>query len=377
MPLIASSLAQAGIEVDIATTDDDGRHCRLNTPLAQRIEQNGYGVFYFRKQTEFYKVSLSLSRWLLRHVRDYDAVHIHALFQFASISAARCARRAGVPYVIRPLGVLNRYGMTRRRPWLKRFSFRLIEQPIIRSATAIHYTSDQERIEAEDLGVLARPFIIPLGIDLSSFKNLPLPDLFFAKWPQVKNRKIVLFLSRLDAKKGLDLLIEAWARLNREQWVLVIAGKGEELFERGLLEQAARFEVKDNIIWAGFLQGKEKLAAFSAASLFVLPSHSENFGIAIAEALACRLPVIASRGTPWSDLIDYKCGWWVDNRPKVLAETLEQAMILSEDERQLMGTCGRELVEKKYSWPAIAEQMKSLYEWILKNHRGEVVSSAN
>src|SRR5207247_2285355 len=125
LPLIARSLVNQTIQVDVATTDDDGPGCRMNVPLGQRIERDGYGLFHFRKQTEFYKCSWPFARWIRRHATDYDLLHIHALFSFTSVVAARAALRCGLPYLIRPLGVLNRWGMENRRRVLKSLSMRL------------------------------------------------------------------------------------------------------------------------------------------------------------------------------------------------------------------------------------------------------------
>src|ERR1700677_4503086 len=149
LPLMARSLVGHGVQVDVATTNDNGPDNRLDVPLCQRMQRDGYGVFYFRRQTRFYKASLPLSRWLSAHVADYDLVHIHALFSHASNSAARHAARRGIPYIIRPLGVLNSWGMENRRPLLKTLSFQFVEKSTLLHAAAIHYTSQAEKSEAE------------------------------------------------------------------------------------------------------------------------------------------------------------------------------------------------------------------------------------
>ena len=164
-------LAERGVSVDVATTDDDGPSGRLTVPFGVPVTRQGINYVHFRKQTEFYKVSFGLSRWLERSVSHYDLVHVHALFSYASVTAAREARRQGVPYIIRPLGVLNRWGMINRRPWLKAMSYRVLEKPLLRHAAAIHFTSRQEQAEAGRLGLKTRPVVIPLGIDLSEFRQ--------------------------------------------------------------------------------------------------------------------------------------------------------------------------------------------------------------
>src|ERR1041384_4347263 len=164
MPLIGRALARAGIKVDVATTEREGE---------TRVDHDALRVFSFRRQTKFYKVSRPLTKWLSAHVRDYDLVHIHSLFSYSSVRAAAIAKKNGIPYIVRPLGVLNRWGMENRRRFLKQVSFRLVERRILQDAAVIHYTSQQERIEAEKAGVEGSPAVIPIGIDVEQFRELP------------------------------------------------------------------------------------------------------------------------------------------------------------------------------------------------------------
>ncbi|HEX5397665.1 MAG TPA: glycosyltransferase [Verrucomicrobiae bacterium] len=367
MPLMARSLTEAGVEVDVATTDDDGPGCRMNVLLGRRIERDGYGLFHFHKQTEFYKVSLPLSRWLKQHIPDYDVVHVHALFQFASFAAARFARQRHVPYIIRPLGVLNRWGIENRRRGLKAWSLRIIEKPMMRHAAAMHYTSEQERIEAEAAGATARPTVIPLGIDLTPFQSLPGPERFHARFPEAKDREIILFLSRLNPKKGLDLLIEAFAKMrNSKGGLLVIVGDGEASYEQSLREQAKRLGVAEDILWAGFLAGEEKLSVLSAASIFVLPSRSENFGIALVEALAAGIPCISTDGVAISeDIRKHDAGLVVNTEVPALGEAIKR--LLSDDAlRERLGANAKELANEQFSLQAMGENLKELYKKILE-----------
>ncbi len=364
---MARGLAGRGVAVDAATTDDDGPGGRVATPLEQRVEQEGYGVFYFRKQTEFYKVSRPLGRWLQRHVAEYDLVHIHALFSHTSLAAARCARRAGVPYIIRPLGVLNRWGMANRRRWLKALSFRFVEQPVLRHAAAMHYTSRAEQREAEQAGATAPAAVIPLGIDTAAFQNPPGPDNFLKRFPQAKGRTLVLFLSRLDAKKGLDLLLPAFAEIKKTHpaAMLVIVGDGEKSYVAGLRGLAAQLGMADDITWTGFLGGADKLSAFAAASVFVLPSYSENFGIALVEALAAGLPCVTTDGVAVSeDIRESGAGLVVEAESKPFCEAMNR---LLEDAalRTRFGANARKLATERFSVEAMGATLKKLYEDIL------------
>ena len=372
LPLMARSLVAQGVQVDIATTDDDGPGCRLNVPLGRRTECDQYGVFYFRKQTEFYKCSLPLRRWLAGNVRDYDLVHIHALFSFASGAAARCARRRGVPYLIRPLGVLNRWGMQTRRPWLKAWSFRFIEKPILRHAAAVHYTSQAERMELEETGIKTKAAVIPLGIDLTPFEKLPGPERFLTRWPQASGREIVLFLSRLDPKKGLDLLLPAFVALKqqRPKALLIVAGDGREDYTRSVRELAVKLGLDREIIWTGHLAGEEKLSTLAAAQVFVLPSYSENFGIAAVEALAAGLPCIVAEGVAVSeDIRKHDAGLVVKTEVQPLFEAMTR--LLSDAVlRARISANAKRLAKEQFSLEAMGASLKRLYQEILSRCGG-------
>ena len=364
LPLIARTLAALGVEVEVATTDDDGPGLHLEVEHGKRVQSSGYGIRYFRKQSDFYKVSLPFRRWIRGHVGDYDVVHIHAMFSYVSNCAARAARRSNVPYVVRPLGVLNRWGIENRRPLLKSLSLRFIEEPILERAAAIHYTSGQERAEAEQSGVVARGVILPLGIDLAPFQKLPDPSRFWKRFPIAAGRPLVLFLSRIDPKKGLDLLLEAFRQVlkARPAALLIVAGEGDKSYAENLRSRARRLEIEDSVVWTGRLDGDEKLAAFAAASVFVLPSHSENFGIAAVEALAAGLPAILGEGVAISaDVREWEAGLVV----KPDAGATARAMMELFGDAALRSRCagnGRRLVHDRFSLEAMGQGLVTLYE---------------
>jgi glycosyltransferase involved in cell wall biosynthesis len=284
-------LTAEGCNVETVTTDDDGPGLRNGKGDGNAREENGVTRRYFPKQTEFYKVSLPLARWVKQEVKRFDVVHIHALFSHTSNAAANAARRAGVPYVIRPLGVLNQYGVTQRRTLLKRLSLRWVEQPILRHAAAVHFTLEAEREEAERLGIPFHPVVIPLGIEAST---LPAVD------PQAP--PFLLYLSRIDPKKNIECLLDAWAALKamnseaRTQWRLVIAGSGEESYLKALQDRALALGIEGSVEWAGQVSGDRKAGLLANATIFTLPSHSENFGIAAAEALLAGKPCVFTPG---------------------------------------------------------------------------------
>ncbi|MEK6285237.1 MAG: glycosyltransferase [Acidobacteriota bacterium] len=378
MPLIARGLQRAGVVVDVATTVGDQEAATLGADLDGPVRSEGVSYFNFRRQSEFYKVSFPLSKWLSAHVRDYDLVHIHALFSYSSYAAATLAAKNGVPYIVRPLGVLNRWGMQNRRRLLKRLSFRFIEQRIIRNAAAIHYTSQQEKLEAEEAGVRNQSVVIPLAVDLSGFRELGGPERFYEKFPRARGNDIILFLSRLDPKKGLDLLLRAFATDNRRRTtgdgrrtLLVIAGEGDAQFVEGLRRLAEELRIADAILWTGFLDGEDKLSAMAAASLFVLPSYSENFGIALVEAMAAGLPCVMSDQVGIAvDAKEYDAGLVAPCEAGLVASAMRR-LIDDPELRGRLGANARRLADDRFSVEAMTDSLVKLYDRVLSRATGD------
>ncbi len=367
---MARGLARAGLEVHVVATDDNARD-RLRVPHATPVLEDGVTYRYFPRQTRFYTFSWPLTRWLARHVRDYDLVHIHALFSYAAAPAAYWAARAEVPYVVRPLGTLSRWGMEHRHPWLKRLSLCLVERRILCGAGAVHYTSQQERVEATELGVRAPNAVVPLGIDLTPFAELPPRGWLRERVPGSAGRPVALFLSRLDPKKGLDLLLAAFthARSRRPDLVLVVAGSGDAGFEQGVRRHATRLGLGDSVYWAGFLSGKEKLAALADADLFVLPSYSENFGTAVVEAMAAGLPVVISdRVGIHREVAAARAGLVVPCEQEAVADAMLRLTVDSALRGEL-GAHGRELARRRFSIASMTDNLLGMYGDVLQGPR--------
>ncbi len=292
---ISEGLAERGYDVHVATTDDNGAG-RLSVRLGSPVIEKKVTYWYFRRQTSFYTFSWPLSRWLAQNVSGFDAVHIHALFSYPMIPAAYWAAHFRVPYIVRPLGTLNRWGIENRRPWLKRLSLRLIDGPVLSHASAVHYTSEDELQEASLVARAGRSVVIPNPVDFQFASAEGRGRWLKDRYPATAGKKIVLFLSRLDPKKGLDLLITAFAKIREKtpDVALVIVGGAEGTFLKQLQAQADRLAVGTEIIWTGFLEGADKRAALAGADVFVLPSYSENFGVAAVEAMAAGLPLVVS-----------------------------------------------------------------------------------
>lgn len=278
-----------------------------------------------------------------------------------------------MPYVVRPLGVLNRWGMQNRRRVLKRLSLLWIENPILRGAAAVHFTSRQEQGEAYDASSevrSAQSVVIPLPVETSSNQTAQ-RDQFLGKFPKACGRTIVLFLSRISEKKGLELLLAAFAKVwkTHQTVLLVIAGSGNKEYERRLRAEAERLGMAEQILWTGFLDNEDKAGALAAATIFVLPSYSENFGIAAAEALAAGVPSILSDRVALSEYTLGKEAAVIvppksDEIAAALQMLLDDALL-----RQGLSENGRRLARERFSMQVVGATLKDLYESVTNGVR--------
>ena len=368
---IARGSQEKGNEVVIATTDDDGDGARLSVRLGVLVDQGGIAHLFFRRDLVPYKISFGLSRWLDQHVTDFDVVHIHALFSFSSTMAARAARKHGIPYVVRPLGVLNRWGMENRRRFIKAASFRMIENRILKNAAAIHYTSRSEQQEAELCGgsvAAVRSVVIPLPLPERLASD---PERFFQRFPAARGKQIVLFLSRIHPKKGIELLLEAFAQIHQKHpsAILVIAGEGEGKYTSSLEDRATELKISGATIWTGHLSGDDKWAAYDAATVYVLPSLSENFGVAAAESLASGVPTVITNEVGIAEEVEAaKAGIVVKTTAEGIAAAIE-LLLKDPERRRSLAQAGRQFAAARFSPNSIARALNELYEEILGSGR--------
>jgi glycosyltransferase involved in cell wall biosynthesis len=292
-------------------------------------------------------------------------VHIHALFSFTPSVAAWAARRAGVPYVVRPLGTLNRYGLSQRRPTLKALSMRWVEGPLLRRAAAVHFTSEEEAAEARQLGIPMKEAIVPLGVEnalpCAASKARP-------PFAELRQADCALFLSRLDAKKNLEGLLSAVALLKAEmpRLHLLVAGDGAPAYVGALKALAASLDISDRVTWAGYVEGETKAAAFEAATVFVLPSFSENFGIAAAEALAAGLPCVLGEGVAIAkEVTQARAGVAVSPDARSISDALRR-IIADKEGLAVMSVNARQLALERFSLQAMGAGLEQLYTDILK-----------
>jgi glycosyltransferase involved in cell wall biosynthesis len=355
--IIERALSAAGVKVTTLTTDHD---LELHGGSHVLAAENGVRRIYAHKWLDPYKVAPRLVPHLIQAAETHDVMHIHALFSFASTAAAWVARRRRLPYVVRPLGTLSTYGMRARRHWLKRLSLALIEGPTLRHAAAVHFTSPAELDEAGALCLAMRSVVIPLGVE-AEFGQPTAP----LEHSALVARRVILFLSRLDPKKNVEVLIDAVASspMLGSSCALLIAGTGEAGYVASLKARAAAAGLSDRTVWLGHVDGAQKRAALAVADVFVLPSFSENFGIAAVEALLAGVPCVLGEGVAVAQEVEkVGAGLVVPPEPTAVAQALERILVSDASVRRDMALRGKRVAEEKFSAHGMAQQLVALYE---------------
>jgi glycosyltransferase involved in cell wall biosynthesis len=350
---LCEALPQAGVEPKLLTV------AAINE-VDGELAKNGYQGRQFRwdhAHTPILKAlrrSRHLARSLNESVGETDIVHNHGLWLMPNVYAGRETARAGTPLVVSPRGMLGAAALAFSRRKKKLF-WALLQGPALRHAACFHATSEAEYDEIRAFGIRAPIAVIPNGIDLPQM----------VRGPMTGSERVVLSLGRLHPKKGLDRLLRAWAVVEpgRPDWLLRIIGPSEAGHDNELRALAASLHLQRVSIEAP-LYDEEKDKAYRLADLFVLPTHNENFGVSVAEALAAEVPVIVTKGAPWRKLKDEDCGWWIDHGVEPLAAALSQATSLPREQLEVMGARGRAWMAREYSWVRTAHNVSEIYSWL-------------
>ncbi|HTS93200.1 MAG TPA: glycosyltransferase [Stellaceae bacterium] len=317
----------------------------------------------------FFGTSWPLRKRLADAVREADVVHLHSLYLFHDWVCAHYCWRHGKPYIIEPHGTLDPYIYARHR-WRKSVVDVLFQNRVLERAAGLHYTAAEEWRLARTRARNLRGAIVPIGIDLRQFDALPPRSALRDRFPAAGDRKVVLFLGRLSRKKGVDIVIEAFAEVARERddIVLIIAGpddgvrqEAEALIrERGLLARS---------LVPGMLGGRDKLALLAGSYVFLLPSQSENFGISVVEAAACAIPVVISEQVNiWRDFSDAKAGLTAPPNAQAFAAHLRYLLDNPAAATEL-GRRGAALVRSRFDWNALGRDYEAMYAQAARDGR--------
>ena len=364
---LSAALATKGVDVTILTTDSNGDTGQppLDVPLNQPLSEDGYTVRYFRcSPFRRYKFSLNLLNWLWQHAGEFDLAHIHALFSPVSSASAAAARMRQLPYILRPLGTLDPSDLQKKKQ-LKQIYATFLERANIAGASALHFTSELEAKTSERFGVSTRDLVIPLGVN---------PPAYEMEKTEPNHPPIILFMSRIEPKKGLNLLIPALERVLAAgyefQFVLAGSNPQDPAYETQIQTQIKQSPLGQCTTITGFVTGEQKAKLLQTADLFVLPSYYENFGIAVAEAMVAGTPVMISDGVQiWEQVKQAKAGWVSTCEVNEITAMLGSAL-QNQQERRRRGENARQLAAERYSWDAIATTTIQAYRQILGEEAG-------
>ncbi|NJD24021.1 MAG: glycosyltransferase [Betaproteobacteria bacterium] len=308
-----------------------------------RIEGGGGSTFVTR--------ALALKQYFDTH--SIDVVHIHGTWVPLLAVASYLANFRNIPVVISPHGCLEPVALSHRR-WKKKLALAIYQRRIYSKAALMVATAKPELQSIRRLVRKVPLAVMPHGVDTPS----QCID------GRGKVRKL-LFLSRIHPIKGLADLVAAWSLVRREGWKVVVAGPDEGGHVGEIREKIGALGLVDDFEFPGLVAGDQKEKLFSEAEVFVLPTHSENFGIVIAEALSRGVPVITTTGAPWEEISTWRCGWWVAPGVEGIAGALVAAMNTPREELNEMGQRGMQLVRENYSWERIGRSACEMYQWIL------------
>lgn len=360
---LAQSLGRKGVSVDLIATNANGAK-KLNVPLGNWIEKDGYRVRYFDCVHQNDAIlSVFLGSWLAKHAPDYNVVHTNNVFAPTMSIARWICKKRGVPYITTPHGMLEPWALSYKAS-KKKLYYKHFEVPTLKAASAIHVLNSLEADNVNALG-FKQTAVIPNGLHREEFETLPDPDIFYQQFPNIKSKKIILFLGRIDPKKGLDLLAPAFAKAHQQflDTHLVLAGPDSIDFlptARDYFIQAGCIEA---VTFTGMLTGDLKRSALAAASVYVAPSYSEGFSMSVLEGMAAGLPCIITKACNFPEAATAQAAHVVDVDADAIFSALHQVLSGSQ-QAQTMGERARQLVLQNYTWDCAAEKLVQLYQSI-------------
>lgn len=363
VPRACSALAARGHQVALLTAGP-GR------PIEATVD----GVTLVRRRLHpprGWAASAGLGRWLRRRVRDYDVVHVHSLYLFHTWWAARCCRRARVPYVVSPHGSLDPWHLAHHPRREAAYTW-LLEGRALRAAAGMQYCSDTEHDHAaRHLGPVPPGFVVPPGVDRPPVRRLADDGGLLARHPELAGRTLVCFLGRLTAKKRLDLLVDAFAEVAAAEHDahLAVAGPDDEGLGPELRARVARLGLDARVSFLGLVTGASKAALLGRSRVLVLASEDESFGVAVAEAMAAAIPVVVSKGVALHrEVAAAGAGLVVPLAPRPLAAAVLR-FVADPELAERCGANGRALAWTRLSWDQAAAGLERMYQRVVAGTR--------
>jgi glycosyltransferase involved in cell wall biosynthesis len=362
---LAQEISSLDISIDIITTNANSSE-KLDVFLNAWLAEKDYRIRYFDcwHRNDFI-ISVSLINWLINHVVDYDLVHTSTVFAPLVLLAHWICQLRQIPYVVTPHGMLEPWALS-YKGWKKRFYYTLFEKPTIRQASAIQVLANSEANNIKSLG-LKHTVVVTNGIHRQEFETLPNPELFYQQFANTRSKTLILFLGRIDPKKGLDLLAPAFVKVHNKfpQTHLVVAGPDSIGFLTTAQSYFAQVGCLDAVIFTGMLTGSLKYAALAAATLYVAPSYSEGFSMSVLEGMASGLPCVITTGCNFPEAATAKAAYVVDINADAIADALIQCLSYSQ-QTKAMGDRAREFIFQNYTWEQAGKKMLQVYKAIIE-----------
>jgi len=341
VPKLCNELSDNGFDVELSCLESDNKKYRFKVKIHKQI-----GIL--RK----FAISYDFFKYLKKESYRFMIIHNHSLWSMVNITAGFFSPFKKSKLVASPRGTLSNWALSQKK-YIKKILW-VIQKRIFENADLIHVTSEDEYNQVRALGFTKPVTIIPNGIDVININYTKTKRDF----------KRLLFLGRIHPTKCLDRVLYALSKVESSSVKFTIAGKGDAKYVDNLKKICKHLNL-DNVSFVGPVFGDEKAKLFIDSDLFILPSHSENFGVAIAESLAYSCPVIVSKGTPWKEVEERNCGWWINNDIESISETLNLAFKKDVNELETMGCNGKKLILERYDWKSVGIKMSISYQWIL------------
>jgi glycosyltransferase involved in cell wall biosynthesis len=354
---LAMALADAGAEVGLWASDRSAANTPLVSATSPVLRLTGTD-------------SEALDRF-----GDPDILHDNGIWLLHNHRLAVFAEKRGIPRVVSTRGMLEPWAIS-HKGLKKKIAWRLYQRRDLQQALCHVATGDAEARSLQDLELGVPIAIVPNGVDVPEERPFSIAS-ESEKACRNGRKRTALFLGRIYPIKGLPMLIEAWARVRPDGWLLRIAGPDEAGHQKQVERAVSAAGLSGVVSFTGPVEPQMRTSAFLDADLFILPTHSESFGMVVAEALAHGVPVLTTTAAPWSILRESGCGWSVDATVDGIADGLRQATRLDSNTLRSMGAKGRALVNAKFSWKHVADLMLSTYGAVLTDKMPNKTASSN
>ena len=361
VPRLCRAQQECGHEVTLAVAHTSDISDATSAAIAAGVE---YKAFPRLRSLAPLAISPVFSREIERLIANVDIVHLHGCWQYPSWSAGWAAQKQGKPYIMMPHGFLEPERLKISR-WKKLIVGKLIERPLLKKASGIVATSESEAVGIRAYGVSGRTHIMPIGLDFADIDSGTRNESLLQNLGCDIHKKQLLYFSRITPVKGLDMLADAWGRINHSGWQLLIVGPDDRGYADVVRAMYRNYISEGSVVVHGPVFGQDKSDLLRSVNAFVLPTRSENWSIAVAEAMAARLPIVCTKGAPWRCIDEVNAGKWVDISSKGIMLGLEYIMNATDSARYFMGENGRMWAAQNLDWGIIARNLIMFYDDIV------------